>query len=138
MASDAVDQDLPPLARVDFSEAEEQRMGRLAWAMGIVGLLQMVLGGIGLLFALWFVVLALGHLEREPLTTVLMMVMALMITALPLYQGVMLREAGERIGHAVSSDDDDQEHIAAAFRRLRVVFVIEAVLALLALVYQLL
>lgn len=123
-------QDPPPLARIEFGEADEQRMGRLAWAMGIVGLLQCVLGGIGVLFALWLVVTVLGHFEREPIGTLVVVVVALMATVLPLYQGVMLREAGERIGHAASSDDDDQEHIAAAFRRLRVVFIIETLLAL--------
>lgn len=130
MVDDTGAADPPPLAHIDFSAAEETRMNRLAWAMGVVGLLQSVLSGLGLLMALWFSVQALQHVARAPMPVLLSIVLALLGTGLPLYQGIVLREAGEFIGRAANTDDEDQEHIGAAFRRLKVVFIIEAVLAL--------
>lgn len=130
MVDDTGAADPPPLARIDFSAAEEARMNRLAWAMGAVGLLQSVLSGLGLLMALWFSVQALQHVARAPTQVLPSIVLALLGTGLPLYQGIVLREAGEYIGRAANTDDDDQEHIGAAFRRLKAVFIIEAVLAL--------
>ena len=120
----------PGLARIDFSEADEAQMRRLAWAMGVVGLCQSLLSGLGLLLALWGVAMLLGHMGQAPLTVLLMGALLLGCTALPLYQGIVLREAGEYFGKVGSTDDDDQEHLGAAFRRLRVVFLIEAVLAI--------
>jgi hypothetical protein len=130
MASEAEVDDPPPLASIEFGEADERRIARMAWAMGVVGLLQCVFGGLGMLFALWFAVQAMAQFERAPGAALLLGGMVLLFTALPLYQGILLREAGERVGRAVSSDDEDQEHIASAFRRLRLVFIIETVLTL--------
>lgn len=130
MVDDTGAADPPPLAHIDFSAAEEARMNRLAWAMGVVGLLQSVLSGLGLLMALWFSVQALQNVARAPTQVLPSIALALLGTGLPLYQGIVLREAGEFIGRAANTDDEDQEHIAAAFRRLKVVFIIEAVLAL--------
>jgi heme A synthase len=124
-------QDAPGLARIDFSEADEARMGRLAWAMGFVGLVQAVLGGLGVVLALLFAVEMLGRLGGASLPGLLLVALMLVVTVLPVYQGIVLREAGESIGRVARTDDDDQEHLAAAFRRLRVVFAIEAALALL-------
>lgn len=120
----------PALARIDFSEADEAQMHRLAWAMGIVGLFQSVLSGLGLLLALWGVTQLLGHMGQSPFAVLIGCVLLIGCTALPLYQGIVLREAGEYFGKVASTDDDDQEYLGAAFRRLRVVFLIEAVLAI--------
>ncbi len=129
MADQDTPQDAPGLARIDFSEADEARMHRLAWAMGVVGVLQTVFAGLGVLMALWFTVTVFGHIGRAPLAVLLSVVMMLGVTILPMWQGIVIREAGEFIGRVAGSDDDDQEYLAAAFRRLRVVFIIEAVLA---------
>lgn len=120
----------PGLARIDFSEGDEAQLHRLAWAMGIVGLLQTVFAGIGLLFALFFITQMMKVISAAPMTGLLLVVWALMSAALPLYQGIVLREAGEYFGKVASTDDDDQAHLASAFRRLRVVFILEAVLVL--------
>lgn len=130
MTSEAEVDDPPPLAAIEFGEADERRMGRMAWAMSVVGLLQCLFGGIGLLFALWFALQAMGQFEHEPVAAVLLAGMALLFTVLPLVQGVLLREAGESVRRAITSDDDDQEHIASTFRRLKLVFIIETMLAL--------
>lgn len=129
MADEDIPQDAPGLARIDFSDADEARMHRLAWAMGVVGVLQTIFAGLGVLLALWFTATVVGHIGRAPMAVLLSIVMMLAITVLPMWQGVVIREAGEFIGRVAGSDDDDQEHLAAAFRRLRVVFIIEAVLA---------
>jgi hypothetical protein len=42
----------------------------------------------------------------------------------------MLREAGETLGRVAGPDEDDQEFLMSVFRRLKVVFTIELLLAL--------
>ena len=121
------------VARVEFDEAEERSLVRLAGAMGLVGLLQMLLGGIGVVLA----VLALA-LSRHPIELVIVSVLGLVYVGLPVWQGMLLREAGEAIGKVAGSDEDDQEYLASAFRRLRAVFVVELILALWPLVRTLL
>ena len=121
------------VARVEFDEAEERSLVRLAGAMGLVGLLQMLLGGIGVVIALVVVVLA-----RQPIELLIVSVLGLVYVGLPVWQGMLLREAGESIGKVAGSDEDDQEYLASAFRRLRAVFVVELVLALWPLVRKLL
>ncbi|MCY1008069.1 hypothetical protein OV079_21425 [Nannocystis pusilla] len=121
------------VARVEFDEAEERGLVRLAGAMGLVGLLQVLLGGIGVVLALLVLVMA-----RHPLELVIVSVLGLVYVGLPVWQGMLLREAGEAIGKVAGSDEDDQEYLASAFRRLRVVFVVELVLALWPLVRKLL
>jgi hypothetical protein len=137
MADEDSPQDGPGLARIEFSDADEARMHRLAWAMGVVGVLQSIFAGLGLLVALWVAATALGHLGRAPVMVLISVGLLLLVTSLPLWQGMLLREAGEFIGRVAGFDDDDQEHVVAAFRRLRVVFIIEAVLAV-PLVFQVL
>jgi hypothetical protein len=129
---DDTDDDRPGLARVDFSEDEERSLGRLASALGLVGMLQILLSGIGVVLLVIGLLMKLQHMS---LLLLLVGAIALLNTGLPVWQGVMLREAGESIGRVAGADDDDQEYLASAFRRLRTVFVIELVLALYAL-YQ--
>ena len=129
---DDADDDRPGVARVEFDEGEEQSLGRLASALGLVGTLQILLSGIGLVL---LVIGLLMQVARMSLLMLLVGAIALLHTGLPVWQGVMLREAGESIARVAGSDDDDQEYLASAFRRLRVVFVIELVLAFYAL-YQ--
>ena len=113
------------VARVEFDEAEERGLERLATAMGLVGLLQMLLGGIGVVLALLLVVQSGGH----PIL-LLVALLGVIYVGLPVWQGMLLREAGEAIGKVAGSDEDDQEYLASAFRRLRVVFIVELILAL--------
>ncbi|MDC0716057.1 hypothetical protein [Nannocystis bainbridge] len=113
------------VARVEFDEAEERGLERLATAMGLVGLLQMLLGGIGVVLALLLVVQSGAH----PIL-LLVALLGVIYVALPVWQGMLLREAGEAIGKVAGSDEDDQEYLASAFRRLRVVFIVELILAL--------
>ncbi|MFY0541050.1 hypothetical protein [Nannocystis pusilla] len=69
-------------------------------------------------------------MSRHPAELVIVSVLGLLYVGLPVWQGMLLREAGEAIGKVAGSDEDDQEYLASAFRRLRAVFVVELVLAL--------
>jgi len=124
---DDADDDRPGVARVDFSEAEEQSLARLASALGLVGMLQILLSGIAVVL---LVIGVLMHLDRLSPLLLLVAALGLLYTGLPVWQGMLLREAGESIGRVASADEDDQEFLASAFRRLRAVFVIELVLGL--------
>lgn len=115
-----------PLGRIEFTDEEELQMHRLAWGMKVVGLLQSVLAGLGLLMALFVVVMMLSRMMQVPLLA-LAAVMLLLVTGLPVYQGIMLREAGEYVERATRGDDDSRDNIVSMFRRLRVVYIIEAV-----------
>lgn len=120
----------PGLARIGLDEDEERTLGRLAGALGIVGLIQMLAGGLVLLLTIVGVLASLGHLLGGGAARLLAMVLSLAYVALPVWQGVMLREAGESIARVGGPDAEDQDFLASMFRRLRVVFVIELLLAL--------
>lgn len=120
----------PGLARIGLDEEEERTLGRLAGALGIVGLIQMLAGGLVLLLAIVGVLASLGHLFGGGAARLLVMVLSLAYAALPVWQGMMLREAGESIARVGGPDAEDQDFLASMFRRLRVVFVIELLLAL--------
>ena len=122
-----VDDEPLGVARVDFTEDEERGLGRLASTLQLVGLLQIVLAGLA--FVLASIGVLLGAWSLSPLF-LLITGLGLAYVGLPIWQGVMLRESGELLGRVAGSDDDDQEHLASAFRRLRVVFMIELVLGL--------
>lgn len=115
------------VARVDFTEAEEQGLGRLASTLQLVGLLQILLAGIVFVLAIIGVVMGALHLSSPMF--LIFTVLGLAYAGLPIWQGALLREAGDLVGRVASSDDDDQEYLASAFRRLRVVFMIEFGLA---------
>src|SRR5262245_42534266 len=89
--------DAPGLARIEFGEADEARLSRLAWAMGLVGLLQCVLCGFGVLLGLFFAVQMLAGIAEAPVQFVAMLALIFTVTALPFYQGMVLREASEYI-----------------------------------------
>lgn len=122
-----VDDEPLGVARVDFTEDEERGLGRLASTLQLVGLLQIVLAGLA--FVLASIGVLLGAWSLSPLF-LLITGLGLAYVGLPIWQGVMLRESGELLGRVAGSDDDDQEHLASAFRRLRVVFMIELGLGL--------
>jgi hypothetical protein len=115
-----------PSGRIDFTEEEELHMHRLAWGMKVVGLLQSVLAGLGLLMALLVVVTMFPRMVQVPVLA-LAAVLLLLVTGLPVYQGIVLREAGEYVELATRGDDDSRDNIMSMFRRLRVVYVLEAV-----------
>lgn len=113
--------------RIQFTEEEELRMHRLAWGMKVVGLLQSVISGLGLVFALLVVVSLFSRMVQVPLLMVAAL-MLLLVTGLPVYQGIVLREAGEYAEQAARGDEDSGDNIMSMFRRLRTVYLIEAVL----------
>lgn len=122
------DDDRPGLARVDFSDDEERSLGRLASALGLVGTLQIVLSGLALVLVLIGFVMTLGNLSAALL---LLSVLGVVYVGLPIFQGMLLREAGEALDKVAGSDEDDQEYLGSLFRRLRTVFVLELVLTVL-------
>lgn len=122
-------EDPPGLARIELEPGEERTLRQLAGAMGIVGVLQLIFYGILLLWGL-FVLFGFAGGHGVPVTGMLTIALGLVYAALPLWQGVMLRETGEAIGRVGGADGEDQDFLASAFRRLRVVFVIELLLSL--------
>lgn len=120
----------PGLARIGLEEDEERTLGRLAAALRVVGLFQILAAGLVLLFAIVALFGTFGHLLSAGAARLIAMAMGLAYVALPIWQGVMLREAGEAIARVGGADMEDQDFLASAFRRLRVVFVIELLLAL--------
>lgn len=126
-------EDPPGLARVPLAEGEERSIRRLATAFGIVGLIQLLTAGIALTWLVIGMFPSMGMLLAGGPVRLLLMALGLVYMALPLWQGVMLREAGETLGRIAGPDEDDQEFLASVFRRLKVVFTIELLLALWAL-----
>lgn len=122
--------DPPGLARIELAEGEERTLRRLAAAMGIVGVVQIVIYGIALTWMLVALAQSLGFALRAGAVGLAVLVFSLAYVALPIWQGVMVREAGEAFGRVGGPDADDQEFLASAFRRLKVVFVIELLVAL--------
>ncbi|MBA3547830.1 MAG: hypothetical protein H0T76_15210 [Nannocystis sp.] len=122
--------DPPGLARVELEPGEERSMRWLASALGIVGMIQIVAAGLALLWMLVALIPSLGAIIGGGATRLVVTALGLAYVALPVWQGVMLREAGETIGRVAGPDEDDQEFLASAFRRLKVVFTIELLLAL--------
>lgn len=124
-----MDADDEPLgvARIDFNEGEEGSLKRLAGVLQLVGSLQIMLAGITVVLALWLA--ALGLRVMSPVL-LLVTLLGVVYAALPVWQGMLLREAGEQFGRVAGSDEDDQEYLASAFRRLRVVFLVEFLLGL--------
>jgi len=120
--------DPPGVAHIGLDEGEERTLGRLARAMGIVGVIQIVFYGIGLTWALVVLLQSLSTL-RGGVIGLGVIALTLAFVALPIWQGVMVREAGEAFGRVGGADGDDQEFLAAAFRRLKVVFVLELLVA---------
>lgn len=121
--------DPPGLARVELEPGEERGIRWLASALGIVGMIQIVAAGLALTWMIVALLPSLGMILGGAARLV-MSVLALAYVALPVWQGVMLREAGESLGRVAGPDEDDQEFLASAFRRLKVVFTIELLLAL--------
>lgn len=122
--------DPPGLARVELEPGEERGIRWLASALGIVGMIQIVAAGLALTWMLVALLPSLGMILGGGAARLMMAVLALAYVALPVWQGVMLREAGETLGRVAGPDEDDQEFLASAFRRLKVVFTIELLLAL--------
>ena len=122
--------DPPGLARVEFEPGEERTMRWLVSALGIVGVVQIVGAGLALTWMLVALLPSLGMVLGGGATRLVTTVLGLAYVALPVWQGVMLREAGETLGRVAGPDEDDQEFLASAFRRLKVVFTIELLLAL--------
>ncbi len=135
MDSRLADSDEPALARIEFSPDEEAGLSRLAWALGMVGAIQIGIAGIGLVMAL---VLFSKVALAGAIGGFLMVALLIAIIAVPLYQGLLLREAGESIGRVANTDDADQDHLMAAFRRFRVIFAIEAIWMMLVVVREVL
>ena len=105
-------------------------MRRLAGALGIVGLIQIVAAGIALTWMVVALFASFGALLGGGGVRLVMTALGLAYVALPVWQGVMLRETGETFSRVAGPDEDDQEFLASAFRRLKVVFTIELLLAL--------
>lgn len=122
--------DPPGLARVELEPGEERGIRWLASALGIVGMVQIVAAGLALTWMLVALLPSLGVILGGGAARLVRSVLALAYVALPVWQGVMLREAGETLGRVAGPDEDDQEFLASTFRRLKVVFTIELLLAL--------
>lgn len=120
----------PGLARIGLEEDEERSLGRLAAALRLVGMFQIIAAGLVLLFTIVGLFGAFGRLFTLGAARLIVMAMGMAYVALPIWQGVMLREAGDAIARVGGADMEDQDFLASAFRRLRVVFVIELLLAL--------
>ncbi len=122
--------DPPGLARIELEPQEERSMRWLASALGIVGMIQIVAAGLALTWMLVALVPSLGGILGGGAVRLVVTALGLVYVALPVWQGVMMREAGETLGRVAGSDEDDQEFLASMFRRLKVVFTIELLLAL--------
>jgi hypothetical protein len=127
-AMDEEADDPPGMARIGLDDGEERSLRRLSSALGIVGLIQIVAAGLALAWMLIALFTSLGMMLSG--ARLMVTLLGLAYVALPIWQGVMLREAGETFGRVAGPDEDDQEYLASAFRRLKVVFTIELLLAL--------
>ncbi len=122
-----------PVSQIPFSIKDELAILSMSKWMKFVGIFLMIVGALGLI-GLAFGALGCVGMPINAAAGVIFIV-ALVIgvgmIALVIWQGSLAYGAAERFELVVKSDDADQDYIAWGFQKLRIFFVIEAILAVL-------
>jgi hypothetical protein len=120
----------PTAARVPIPDGLQTRALVLGKWMRIVGIFQAVASGLAIVFigigALSMVTSGLGFT-----IAMLIVVLLLGVLALCFRQALLLQSAAEHLVDLSSEPEDAHDHLSLAFSRLRHVFVIDAVVAVL-------
>jgi hypothetical protein len=128
--------------RVALSDAQAATMAKLGGMMRVLGLVQAAIAGSALLLLLAAIMVGLygedgPGLAGLPVLALVLLVLILFQVAAPALQGVMVAGAGNDLAAVARPEGRAQPRLFAAFARVRVVFLIEVVVALMLLVKEL-
>jgi hypothetical protein len=128
--------------RVALSDAQAATMAKLGGMMRVLGLVQAAIAGSALLLLLAAIMVGLygedgSGLAGLPVLALVLLVLILFQVAAPALQGVMVAGAGNDLAAVARPEGRAQPRLFAAFARVRVVFLIEVVVALMLLVKEL-
>jgi hypothetical protein len=119
------DDTAPAGAKLPFDETEMNAVQRLGRWMRIVGTIQLALAGMALV--IYGSLVACGTLAGGGMNLAVVVVLA--IVAAYLLQALRIQAAGEQLKNL--ADEGDIDYLELAFGRLRTVYIIDIVLAIL-------
>ncbi len=126
-------------ARIPFTQDDESAIRTLAGTMLFLLILNFAFGGIGILGGCLSFVGVPGRMLIHPMAGVATFMIAFSVSfycAGMIGQGVLLAQTRRALEQVVATDTQDQALLAEAFSKLRLFFLLEAVMFLLAIMAQ--
>lgn len=128
--------------RVELSDPQARTLARISEQMRVLGLIQAVVAGAALLILLAIIIYALYGPTGEGISGVgvlALVFLALMVfqLAAPTLQGLMITGASNDLGAVADPRQRAQPRLIQAFARMRSVFLLEIIVALMLLVKEL-
>jgi hypothetical protein len=128
------------LARIPFTSEDEGVIRSLVnWMLFVTIAVNFIACGIGLILSCIGGIGVAGMFSisaTRGVFTLLSVVFLFLMCATYIGQGVVMVQARGSLQAVATTDDADQAHLSVAFRKLRVVFLIEVVFAVLSLLMQ--
>ena len=130
------------LGRIELSSGQAEAMAKLAGTLRVLGLVQAAVAGSALLVLVAALLVGIygedgPGLSGLPVLALVLIVLIVFQVAAPTLQGVMVAGAGNDLAAVARPDGRAQPRLLAAFARVRAVFLIEVVVALMLLVKEL-